>query len=81
MNLLKKLRMNRKLINNSKNQLSIQMSPGIYRIDTQKCYTLNLSKQEKKNLKIFVKKFLFSFLLLFFLKNILNTKIKTFILV
>lgn len=65
MNLLKKLRMNRDLIKdsqNQKNQLTIQMRPAIYRIDTQKCYTINQSEQEKKELKYFCQKvpFLFS---------------------
>ena len=54
MNLLKKLRLNRQLLNDCQNnQFSIQMSPGIYRIDSQKCYHIDLTKQEQKELKDF----------------------------
>lgn len=54
MNLLKKIRENRKLLNDTNHKrFSIQESPGIYRIDTQKCYQINLTKQEQKELKEF----------------------------
>ncbi len=56
MNLLRVLRSNRTMINDQKNQkerFSIQTRPGIYRIDTQKCYTLNLTDEEKEELKNF----------------------------
>lgn len=55
MNLLKKLRINRSLINSSHedNNFSIQMSPSLYRINTQTCYTLNLTKQEQTELNQF----------------------------
>lgn len=64
MNLLKKLRNNRALIHDAKNninQLSIKTSPGIYRIDTQKCYTISLTKQEQKELYEFCQKVPFIF--------------------
>ena len=65
MNVLKRLRKNRSLINDIQKQdqqLTIKTSPGIYRIDTQKCYTLLLSKEEKEDLSYFCQKtpFLFS---------------------
>lgn len=54
MNLLKKMRTNRALINNfEEKNLTLRTSPGIFRIDTQKCYTLDLSEQEKEELKQF----------------------------
>ena len=47
MNLLKRLRTNRKLISRSENlNFTLQKRPGIYRIDTQKCYTIDLKKEE-----------------------------------
>ncbi|WP_296877245.1 MerR family transcriptional regulator [Thomasclavelia sp.] len=64
MNLLKKLRKNRGLINdlkNETNQLTIRTRPGIYRIDTQKCYTLILSREEQEALKDFCQKVPFIF--------------------
>ena len=64
MNLLKKLRNNRSLIHDIKEnteQLKLKMSPGIYRINTQKSYTLNLSKQEQKELKEFCQNIPFVF--------------------
>lgn len=54
MNLLKKIRLNRHLLNDTKNpQFSIRKSPGIFRIDTQKCYHIDLTKQEQNELKFF----------------------------
>ena len=64
MNVLKKLRINRMLINYSKNNdhnLTIRSRPGIYRIDTQKCYNLVLSKEEQEELKQFCQKVPFIF--------------------
>ena len=47
MNLLKRLRTNRKLISRSENlNFTLQKRPGIYRIDTQKCYTIDLKKDD-----------------------------------
>lgn len=52
MNLLKRLRTNRKLISRSENlNFTLQKRPGIYRIDTQKCYTIDLKKEEREELK------------------------------
>lgn len=77
MNLLKRLRTNRKLISRSENlNFTLQKRPGIYRIDTQKCYTIDLKKKNVKNLKNFVKKYHLFFLRRFFLKNILKMKIR-----
>ena len=53
MNLLKKLRMNRTLIKDSKeqsHQLTLQMSPAMYRINTQVNYELILSKEEQREI-------------------------------
>lgn len=70
MNLLKKIRLNRKLLNDTKNNdLSIQMSPGIYRIDSQKCYHIDLSKQEQKELKEFCQNVPFIFSTALFTKE------------
>ena len=52
MNLLKRLRTNRKLISRSENlNFTLQKRPGIYRIDTQKCYTIDLKKEEREELE------------------------------
>lgn len=70
MNLLKKIRLNRKLLNDTKNNsFSIEMSPGIYRIDTQKCYHINLSQQEQKELKEFCQNVPFIFSTALFTKE------------
>lgn len=54
MNLLKKIRMNRHMINNFEEQnFTLRTCPGIYRIDTQKCYTLDLTSQEQEELRRF----------------------------
>lgn len=77
MNLLKRLRTNRKLISRSENlNFTLQKRPGIYRIDTQKCYTIDLKKEEREELKEFCQKIPFVFLRHFFLKNILKMKIR-----
>lgn len=73
MNLLKKLRNNRALIHDAKNninQLSIKTSPGIYRIDTQNVILFHSQNKNKKNFMNFVKKFLLSFLPLYLHKKI-----------
>ena len=50
MNLLKRLRTNRKLISRSENlNFTLQKRPGIYRIDTQKCYTIEDRKSTRLN--------------------------------
>ena len=64
MNILKKLKANRSLINDAKkqdHQLELKMRPGIYRIDSQKCYNLFLSKKEQEALKQFCQKVPFIF--------------------
>ncbi len=62
MNLLKRLRTNRKLISRSENlNFTLQKRPGIYRIDTQKCYTIDLKKDEREELKDFCQKIPFCF--------------------
>ena len=62
MNLLKRLRTNRKLISRSENlNFTLQKRPGIYRIDTQKCYTIDLKKDEREELKDFCQKIPFVF--------------------
>ena len=64
MNILKKLKANRSLINDAKKQdyhLELKMRPGIYRIDSQKCYNLFLSKKEQEALKQFCQKVPFIF--------------------
>lgn len=83
MNILKKLKANRSLINDAKkqdHQLTLKMRPGIYRIDSQKCYNLFLSKKEQEALKQFCQKVPFIFLLHYFLKKTLKNKILIFIL-
>lgn len=63
MNLLKKMSTNRALINNfQEKNFTLRTSPGIFRIDTQKCYTLDLSEQEKEELKQFTQYVPFYFL-------------------
>ena len=62
MNLLKRLRTNRKLISRSESlNFTLQKRPGIYRIDTQKCYTIDLKKDEREELKDFCQKIPFVF--------------------
>lgn len=59
MNILKKLKANRSLINDAKkqdHQLELKMRPGIYRIDTQKCYNLFLSKKRAGSIKTILSK-------------------------
>ena len=70
MNLLKKIRLNRKLLNDTKDQhFSILKSPGIYRIDTQKCYNIDLTKQEQNELNTFCQNVPFIFLTAHFKKE------------
>ena len=79
MNLLKKMRTNRELINNfEEKNLTLRTSPGIYRIDTQKCYTLDLSKQEKEELKQFAQYVPFIFSTALFPKEHIETENKDF---
>ncbi|MCD7892402.1 MAG: MerR family transcriptional regulator [Erysipelotrichaceae bacterium] len=81
MNLLRKLRLNRSLINDKENQqkqFCIQTRPGIYRIDTQKCYTLDLTNQERNELKKFCEYIPFVFSTALFPKNYIEEKNKDF---
>lgn len=64
MNVLKKLRMNRSLMKDSREQprqLTIQMSPAIYRINTQVNYDLILSKEEQREIRQMCEKVPFVF--------------------
>ena len=64
MNLLKKLRTNRMLIRDSKEQphpLSMQMSPAMYRINTQVNYELILSKEAQEEIRKMCEKVPFVF--------------------
>ena len=79
MNLLKKMRTNRALINNfEEKNLTLRTSPGIFRIDTQKCYTLDLSEQEKEELKQFTQYVPFIFSTALFPKEHIETENKDF---
>ncbi len=81
MNLLRKLRLNRTMINNTKNQkeqLSIKTRPGIYRIDTQKCYTLDLKNKEREELKKFSEYIPFVFSTALFPKSYIEEENKDF---
>ena len=64
MNLLKKLRANRTLIRDSKersHQLTVQMSPAMYRVNTQVNYELILSKEEQREIRKMCEKVPFVF--------------------
>ena len=79
MNLLKRLRTNRKLISRSENlNFTLQKRPGIYRIDTQKCYTIDLKKEEREELKEFCQKIPFVFSTALFPKEHIENENKEF---
>jgi len=79
MNLLKRLRTNRKLISRSENlNFTLQKRPGIYRIDTQKCYTIDLKKEEREELKEFCQKIPFVFSTAVFPKEHIENENKEF---
>lgn len=79
MNLLKRLRTNRKLISRSENSnFTLQKRPGIYRIDTQKCYTIDLKKEEREELKGFCQKIPFVFSTALFPKEHIENENKEF---
>ena len=79
MNLLKRLRTNRKLISRSENlNFTLQKRPGIYRIDTQKCYTIDLKKEEREELKEFCQKIPFVFSTALFPKERIENENKEF---
>ena len=79
MNLLKKMRTNRALINSfEEKNLTLRTSPGIFRIDSQKCYTLDLSEQEKEELKQFTQYVPFIFSTALFPKEHIETENKDF---
>lgn len=79
MNLLKRLRTNRKLISRSENlNFTLQKRPGIYRIDTQKCYSIDLKKEEREELKVFCQKIPFVFSTALFPKEHIENENKEF---
>lgn len=81
MNILKKIRKNRQLIRdilNDHSMLSIRERPGIYRIDTQKCYTISLEQDELLELKQFCQSVPFIFSTALFPQENLNNKNKEF---
>ena len=79
MNLLKKMRMNRALINSfEEKNFTLRMCPGIYRIDTQKCYTLDLTPQEQDELKQFTQYVPFIFSTALFPKEHIENQNKEF---
>lgn len=81
MNLLKKLRMNRELLKdacNSSHQLTLRMSPAMYRINTQTNYNLVVSRQEQQQIKLICEKVPFIFSTALFHKNDIENQNTTF---
>lgn len=80
MNLLKKIQINRSLLNDSKEKhnLTIRKSPAMYRINTQKKYTLIVSKQEQKEIQNICQHVPFIFSSALFKKENIENKIDEF---
>lgn len=80
MNLLKKLQINRSLLKDSREHqnLTIKKSPAMFRINTQKNYTLILSKQEQKEIQAICQNVPFIFSSALFKKEDIENQIDEF---